>query len=108
MAREDAELLVAARSAEKAQVLAEELGATAVELDVSDLESCRACARVVSALRRGRPLTVVHNAGVAYDLPWFPAPWPQQAAKDTLDPWPWWAGSLRRLAFRLGLWAIFV
>ena len=79
---------MAARCLEKAEALAKELGATPVQLDVSDAASCLACARLVAALRKGRPLTVVHNAGVAYDLPWFPTPWPQQAAKDTLDAWP--------------------
>lgn len=38
-------------------------------------------------LRRHRALSVVHNAGVAYDLPWFPAPWPSEA---------WFLGSKMR------------
>ncbi|CAK9000291.1 unnamed protein product [Durusdinium trenchii] len=42
-------------------------------------------AEQVARLREGRPLVVVHNAGVAFDLPWFEAPWPAEAARKTLD-----------------------
>ena len=38
-------------------------------------------------LRRHRALSVVHNAGVAYDLPWFPAPWPLEAYLGVESAW---------------------
>ncbi|CAL1172587.1 unnamed protein product [Cladocopium goreaui] len=82
----DAELIVAARSLPKAQELADELGprCRALQCDVSDEASCRLVAETVAKIRGSRALSVVHNAGVAYDLPWFPAPWPVEAARVTL------------------------
>eukprot|EP00439_Symbiodinium_sp_Y106_P055178 s2523_g7.t1 len=81
------DVLVAARSLSKAQELAELLGprAQALECNVSDEQSCQAAAQFVAKIRGGRPLSVVHNAGVAFDLPWFPAPWPAEAARQTLE-----------------------
>ncbi|CAK9018745.1 Carbonyl reductase [NADPH] 3 (NADPH-dependent carbonyl reductase 3) [Durusdinium trenchii] len=81
----EAQLLVGARRVAAAQSLAEELGAMALELDVADEASCQRAAEQVARLREGRPLVVVHNAGVAFDLPWFEAPWPAEAARKTLD-----------------------
>eukprot|EP00434_Breviolum_minutum_P002301 symbB.v1.2.002032.t1/scaffold104.1/size473687/10 len=83
----DVELLVAARTLGNSAELVKSLNdprAHAVQCDVTDEASCRSLAVEVAKLRRHRALSVVHNAGVAYDLPWFPAPWPSEAAKETL------------------------
>lgn len=29
-------------------------------------------------------MSLINNSGVAYDLPWFPTPWPKHAAADTV------------------------
>mmetsp|Transcript_32263 Transcript_32263/g.95017 ORF Transcript_32263/g.95017 Transcript_32263/m.95017 type:complete len:321 (+) Transcript_32263:45-1007(+) len=94
-------VLCTARKLEQAQALASELNAKypgpparahAAQLDVSDESSCMALA---DALKPGGPLgdirnptdplVVVNNAGITFDLPWFPSPWPPTAAAKTLD-----------------------
>lgn len=95
------QVLCTARKLEQAQALASELNAKypgpptrahAAQLDVSDEDSCVALA---DALKPGGslgdirnptdPLVVVNNAGITFDLPWFPSPWPPLAAAKTLD-----------------------
>lgn len=80
------EVLVAARSEEAAERAAKALGPRARPLccDVLSESSCRQAAAAVAAARGGRALSVVHNAGVAYDLPWMPGPWPAHVARETL------------------------
>ena len=90
-----AEVVVTARSLDQAKVVRDELNkdihsgagrrAHALQLDVADDASCNAVAAALSKLgAANRPLSVVNNAGVALDLPWFPSPWPVSAATDTL------------------------
>ena len=95
-----AEVVVMARSLERAASVAAELGARvrALACDVTDHASCAAAAAAVDAMRRerggggggggdGEPsdlLALVNNAGYAADLPWFPTPWPARAAAETL------------------------
>ena len=95
------QVLCTARNLEQAKALAAELNASypgpptrahAAQLDVSDEDSCTALA---DALKPGGslgdirhptdPLVVVNNAGITFDLPWFPSPWPPIAAAKTLD-----------------------
>mmetsp|Transcript_30734 Transcript_30734/g.62279 ORF Transcript_30734/g.62279 Transcript_30734/m.62279 type:complete len:318 (-) Transcript_30734:610-1563(-) len=93
-------VLCTARNLDQAQGLAADLNAKygppirahAHQLDVTDEASCVALA---DALKPGgsldsirdpsSPLALVNNAGVAFDLPWFPSPWPADAASKTLD-----------------------
>jgi len=81
------EVVVLARDLAPAEALAQELGprARALRCDVGSEASCHEAARSVAALRAGRALSLVNNAGTAYDLPWFPTPWPAEAARLTLD-----------------------
>eukprot|EP00930_Biecheleria_cincta_P004966 TRINITY_DN105891_c0_g1_i1.p1 TRINITY_DN105891_c0_g1~~TRINITY_DN105891_c0_g1_i1.p1 ORF type:complete len:300 (-),score=38.19 TRINITY_DN105891_c0_g1_i1:261-1160(-) len=83
---ERSEVLLAVRNLEAAEELAEELGARARPLscDVTSEVSCQEAAKKVAEIRAGRPLTLVNNAGVGLDLPWFPPPWPATAARETL------------------------
>jgi NAD(P)-dependent dehydrogenase (short-subunit alcohol dehydrogenase family) len=100
-AEPNTQVLCTARKLEQAQALASELNAKypgpptrahAAQLDVSDEDSCIALA---DALKPGGslgeirnptdPLVVVNNAGITFDLPWFPSPWPPTAAAKTLD-----------------------
>lgn len=80
------EVLVTARSQEVAERAAKSLGSRARPLccDILSESSCRQLAATVASVRGGRPLSLVHNAGVAYDLPWMPGPWPAHVARDTL------------------------
>ena len=88
-----AEVVIAARSLEQATAVRDELLTTvattqrahALQLDVTDDASCQAAATALDAMGPAdRPISLVNNAGVAYDLPWFPAPWPAAAATETL------------------------
>ena len=74
-------------------------------LDVTDEASCLALADYVASQDgfhknnhhpTNPPLTLVNNAGVAYDLPWFPIPWPAHAAAQTLQVNLWGAERLTR------------
>ena len=95
------QVLCTARKLEQAQALASELNAKypgppkrahAAMLDVTDEASCMALAE---SLKPGGslgdirnpsdPLVVVNNAGITFDLPWFPSPWPPEGAAKTLD-----------------------
>mmetsp|Transcript_110403 Transcript_110403/g.335742 ORF Transcript_110403/g.335742 Transcript_110403/m.335742 type:complete len:299 (-) Transcript_110403:124-1020(-) len=80
------EVVVMARDLGQAEVLAQELGARAHPLhcDVTSAASCKEAAEAIAQVRRGRQLSLVNNAGVAFDLPWFPSPWPAEAARKTL------------------------
>ena len=93
-----AEIVVTARCLEQAAKVRDELlknmagaqpelaqRAHALQLDVTDDASCEAAAAALSSLGSAdRPLSLVNNAGVAFDLPWFPSPWPVSAAAETL------------------------
>jgi len=83
----ESEVVVAARDLSRAEAVAGELGARAhaIQCDVSSTSSCGQAAEAIASLRRGRALSLVNNAGVAYDLPWFPTPWPANAARDTVE-----------------------
>eukprot|EP00928_Gymnodinium_smaydae_P005934 TRINITY_DN12058_c0_g1_i2.p1 TRINITY_DN12058_c0_g1~~TRINITY_DN12058_c0_g1_i2.p1 ORF type:complete len:311 (+),score=49.35 TRINITY_DN12058_c0_g1_i2:66-998(+) len=83
----DSEVVVLARSFEKAAEVSRELGSRAHPgcCDVRSEESCRAAAAAVADLRRGRPLSLINNAGVGLDLPWMQGPWPASTAQETLD-----------------------
>lgn len=96
-----AHVLCTARKIEDANTLATELNerfgppdrAHAFQLDVTSEASCRSLAEALrpegtlgGSFRDSKaPLVLVNNAGVAYDLPWFPTPWPVEAAATTLD-----------------------
>ena len=75
-----------ARSLERAATVSQELGSRAHPLacDVTDEASCQAAAAAIEALGGGELLALVNNAGYAADLPWFPTPWPAEAASQTL------------------------
>lgn len=81
-----AEVVVMARSEQRAKSVAEELGdrAHAVACDVTDDASCAAAAETIRNLGGSDLLSLVNNAGFAADLPWFPTPWPATAASETL------------------------
>ena len=81
-----AEVVVMARSLERASAVASELGARAhaVQCDVTDDASCAAAAAAIGLLGGNELFALVNNAGFAADLPWFPPPWPASAARDTL------------------------
>eukprot|EP00927_Polykrikos_kofoidii_P061616 TRINITY_DN56451_c0_g1_i1.p1 TRINITY_DN56451_c0_g1~~TRINITY_DN56451_c0_g1_i1.p1 ORF type:complete len:321 (-),score=58.52 TRINITY_DN56451_c0_g1_i1:32-994(-) len=81
------EVIVLARSPEKAAEAATALGprAHSVACDVTCDASCVAAAKAVSEIRRGRAMSLVNNAGLGLDLPWFPTPWPPTAAAQTID-----------------------
>lgn len=76
-----------ARSLSRAQSVAEELGirAHAVECDVTSDASCQAAAAAIHEMGGSDLLALVNNAGFAADLPWFPKPWPAEAAAATMD-----------------------
>ena len=81
-----AEVVVMARTLERAASVSAELGARAhaVACDVTDDDSCEAVASAVEKLGGDELLTLVNNAGYAADLPWFPTPWPANAASKSL------------------------
>ena len=93
-----AEVIVTARNFDQAAAVRDELlngsqsagappaaRAHALQLDVTDDASCAAAAAALSTMGPpDRPFSLVNNAGVAFDLPWFPPPWPATAAADTL------------------------
>lgn len=81
------EVVVMARSLQKAEATAAVLGSRAhpVQCDVTNTESCFIAAAAIKALGGGKNgLSLVNNAGFAADLPWTPLPWPATAAQDTL------------------------
>ena len=95
-----ARVVVTARTLAQAEAVRDELNsdregeapprAHAHCLDVADAASCGALAGAVASgtfgpVPPGCPLTLVCNAGVALDLPWFPTPWQPSAATSTLD-----------------------
>jgi NAD(P)-dependent dehydrogenase (short-subunit alcohol dehydrogenase family) len=84
---EHCEVVVMARSLSRAQSVAEELGirAHAVECDVTSDASCQAAAAAIHEMGGSDLLALVNNAGFAADLPWFPKPWPAEAAAATMD-----------------------
>ena len=87
LARDEAcQVVVMARSHDRAASVASELGerAHAVACDVTDDASCASAAEAVKELGGSELLTLVNNAGYAADLPWFPPPWPAEAAAATL------------------------
>ena len=47
-------------------------------------ESCQCAVEEIKALGGSDMLALVNNAGYAADLPWFPKPWPAEAASKTL------------------------
>ena len=81
-----AEVVVMARSLERASSISTELGARAhaVQCDVTSDESCAAAAAAVRDLGGAELLALVNNAGFAADLPWFPTPWVAGTASATL------------------------
>lgn len=90
-----AEVLVTARNLNQAETVCKELNeeykgrAKAHCLDVTDEKSCQLLAEYLSkscdcGSGSVRPFSLVNNAGVAYDLPWFPSPWPVEAVSNTL------------------------
>lgn len=83
----DAEVVVLARSLERATSISDELGPRAhgMQCDVTDAASCAALESELAKLGGGHDLfAVVNNAGYAADLPWFATPWPASAASQTL------------------------
>jgi NAD(P)-dependent dehydrogenase (short-subunit alcohol dehydrogenase family) len=80
-------VVVLARNLQSAEAVATELGEKAhpVQCDVTDWESCESAAAAIRALGGSELLSLVNNAGYAADLPWFPTPWPAEAARETLD-----------------------
>lgn len=86
--RQDAvtEVCILARYLDKAAAVASALGprAHAVQCDVTDEGSCSAAARTIADIGGDALLSLVNNAGYAADLPWFPSPWPAEAARHTL------------------------
>lgn len=82
----EAEVVVLARSLDRASSVKDELGprAHALECDVTNEDSCIAVANAIESMGGTELLTLVNNAGYAADLPWFPTPWPAGAASATL------------------------
>jgi len=96
-----AQVVVTARQLDQAESVCQELNqkyetddehrAYAHALDVTDDNSCQKLVEYLESQhlqgddKETRPLSLVNNAGVAFDLPWFPAPWPAEAARKTLE-----------------------
>ena len=83
---DDCDVVVMARSFHRAASIATELGARAhaIECDVTSDSSCKAATDKIRAIGGSELLALVNNAGYAADLPWFPKPWPAEAASATL------------------------
>lgn len=80
-----AQVVVTARVQQQAAAVATQLGDRChpLQCDVTNDASCEALVAALGPIN-DRPFTLVNNAGVAHDLPWFPSPWPASAASSTL------------------------